>query len=99
MNGYSSLMWPSYRNRVNLINSLTLDVDLNDAGEDIKLLWEYLTTPPDWWVKQAQLCIDEGSTERLLRPLASATAYECLNDPRKMNKAYPLVEARVKVLA
>jgi len=55
-----------------------------------------LEDPPEWFRKQATMCIQEGMPERLLNPLASAVAYECLGDVRRWREVLPLVVSKLR---
>ena len=55
-----------------------------------------LEDPPEWFRKQATVCIQEGIPERLLNPLASAVAYECLGDVHRWREALPGVERKLR---
>jgi hypothetical protein len=57
-----------------------------------------LEDPPEWFRKQAALCIREGMPERLLNPLASAVAYECMGDAYRWREALPVVESKLRVM-
>ena len=41
----------------------------------------YLNSRPEWCVKQAEKCINEGTPDRLLKPLAGSVADDCLGTP------------------
>ena len=55
-----------------------------------------LEDPPEWFRKQAAVCIREGMPERLLNRLASAVAYECLDDIHRWREALPVVEGKLR---
>ena len=55
-----------------------------------------LEDPPDWFRKQAAVCIREGVPERLLKPLASAVAFECFSDVHRWREALPVVESKLR---
>src|SRR5215217_3709691 len=56
----------------------------------------YLDSPPEWFVKQAKKCLNEGTPERLLKPLASSVAADCLGDPFKWREVLPTIENKLK---
>ena len=55
-----------------------------------------LEDPPNWFRKQAAVCIREGVPERLLNPLASAVAHECLGDVHRWREALRPVEGKLR---
>ena len=59
----------------------------------------YLDSPPEWFVKQAKKCIDEGAPEHLVKPLASSVADDCLGDPFRWREVLPAVEDKLKEMA
>jgi len=56
----------------------------------------YLDSPPEWFVKQAKKCLNEGTPERLLKPLASSVAADCLGDPFKWREVLPTIGNKLK---
>jgi DNA primase len=59
----------------------------------------YLDSPPEWFTEQARKCINEGKPERLVKPLASSIAADCLGDPFKWREALPAVGDKLKEMA
>jgi hypothetical protein len=59
----------------------------------------YFDGPPEWFIKQAKKCITEGAPERLVKPLASSVAADCLGDPFKWREVLPAVEDKLKEIA
>jgi hypothetical protein len=62
-------------------------------------LREYLDSLPKWFVKQAKKCINEGAPGRLVNPLASSVAADCLADPFKWREVLPAVKDKLKEMA
>ena len=52
----------------------------------------FLREPPAWYRRQAKECADKGSPERLLKPLASAVAYELFGNTNRWSWVVPHVE-------
>jgi hypothetical protein len=48
---------------------------------ELKGLEDFLENPPNWFQKQAAACVQEGTPERLVNPLANAVAEHLYNDP------------------
>lgn len=67
---------------------------LREGGEDP--LAGFLAAPPAWWRVQAAECLRRGSPERLVRPLATATATEVLGEPHHWRRALPAVEEALR---
>jgi hypothetical protein len=59
-------------------------------------LSDFLGDPPTWYTKQAEECGRRGTPERLLKPLASAVAYEVFGDTNRWSEVLPLVEAALR---
>jgi len=55
-----------------------------------------LEDPPEWFRQQATVCIEEGMPERLLNPLASVVAYECLGNVHRWREVLPVVESKLR---
>ena len=72
------------------------DLESGVAGGQIG---EFLKDPPEWFHKQVAVYAREGMPERLLNPLASAVAYECLGDAHRWRETRPLVEDKVREMA
>jgi hypothetical protein len=62
-------------------------------------LQAYLASPPEWFLKQAEKCINEGAPKHLVKPLASSIAADCLGDPFKWREVLPAVEDKLKEMA
>ena len=56
----------------------------------------FLEDPPEWFRRQAAACVQQGMPERLLKPLASTVAYQCLDDAHQWREVLPFVEGKVK---
>ena len=52
----------------------------------------FLEDPPQWFRKQAAACVQEGTPERLVNPLANAVAEHLYNDPHRWRQVRPAVE-------
>jgi hypothetical protein len=72
---------------------------VNQANGGQERVVQLLRNPPEWFCKQAAVCIREGMTERLLNPLAAAVTYKCLGDPRQWRDIRPSVEGKLKEMA
>jgi len=81
-----------------MITAITDHALPNGVGHAARL-WEYLDRPPEWFVKQAKKCLNEGTPERLVKPLASSVAEDCLGDPFKWREVLPAVEVKLKEMA
>jgi hypothetical protein len=53
----------------------------------------FLEDPPDWYRKQVEECKRQGVPERLVKPLASAIAYEVFGNTNRWSEVLPRVEA------
>ncbi len=54
---------------------------------------EFLSNPPDWFVRQAAACIREGLPKRLVNPLATAVSTQLYDgDPWHWQEVLPFVE-------
>lgn len=74
---------------------------LSDLAEQRRLeradkLAEFLAKPPHWFVKQAQLCVDEGSPERLIQPLINSVATDVLGGINEWREADEPVRRRLE---
>ena len=58
-----------------------------------------LSDRPAWLRNQARKCVREGSSERLMKPLASSIATEFLGDVRRWEEALSFVEENLEDLA
>jgi hypothetical protein len=58
-----------------------------------------LSDRPAWLRNQARKCVREGSSERLMKPLASSIATEFLGDVRRWEEALSFVEENLDDLA
>jgi hypothetical protein len=56
----------------------------------------FLREPPGWYTRQAAECAHQGAPERLLKPLASAVAYEVFGDTNRWSEVLPHVEAALR---
>ena len=78
------------------------DVDGSDnsshppSGANDAQVRALLEDPPEWFRKQATVCITEGMPERLLNPLASAVAYKCLGDVHRWREVLPVVVSKLR---
>ena len=78
------------------VDTSSEDLESGVAGGQIG---EFLKDPPEWFHKQVAVYAREGMPERLLNPLASAVAYECLGDAHRWRETRPLVEDKVREMA
>jgi hypothetical protein len=69
------------------------DIRSGDFSEE---LLAFLREPPDWYRRQAKECVHRGAPERLLKPLASAVAYEVLGNTNRWSEVLSCVEATLK---
>jgi len=53
----------------------------------------FLEPPPSWFRKQATLCVEQGSPERLLKPLLCSVSYAVLGTADRHQEVRPAVEA------
>jgi hypothetical protein len=51
----------------------------------------FLREPPDWYTRQAAECAHQGAPERLLKPLATAVAYEVFGNTNRWSEVLPHV--------
>jgi hypothetical protein len=79
------------------------DADSGNTGntgnrsEDLsEVVAAFLREPPAWYRRQAEECVRQGSPERLLKPLASAVAYQVLGNANRWSEVLPHVEAALK---
>jgi hypothetical protein len=56
----------------------------------------FFREPPAWYTRQANECARHGAPERLLKPLASAVAYEVFGNTNRWSEVLPHVEAALK---
>ena len=76
---------------------MTDDVDgTDDDSRADSSLSNFLANPPEWYRRQAEECGRHGAPERLLKPLATAVAYEVLGDTNRWSEVLPHVEAALK---
>jgi hypothetical protein len=59
-------------------------------------LFAFLREPPAWYTRQAKECARQGAPERLLKPLATAIAYEIFGNTNRWSEVLPHVEAASK---
>jgi hypothetical protein len=64
-----------------------------DSSEEVSA---FLEDPPDWYRKQVEECKRQGVPERLVKPLASAIAYEVLGNTNRWSEVLPHVEAALR---
>jgi hypothetical protein len=57
----------------------------------------FLEPPPGWFRKQAALCAEQGSPERLVKPLLSSVSYAVFGTADRHQEVRPAVEAWLKV--
>jgi hypothetical protein len=57
---------------------------------------DFLREPPPWYRRQAEECARQGAPERLLRPLACATAYHVLSNTNRWSEVLPHIEAALR---
>jgi hypothetical protein len=69
------------------------DIRSGDFSEE---LLAFLREPPAWYRRQAKECVHRGAPERLLKPLASAVAYEVLGNTNRWSEVLSCVEATLK---
>jgi hypothetical protein len=93
--GENGIDKPNTDGKASVITAITDDAHPNGDDHAARLR-VYLDNPPEWFVKQAKKCIDEGTPERLLSPLAASVAYECLGDAHKWREVRPVIEGRLK---
>jgi|SRR5829696_1966800 len=65
----------------------------NRNGDSSEEVSAFLANPPDWYTRQAGECRRKGAPERLLKPLASAVAYEVFGNTNRWSEVLPSVEA------
>jgi hypothetical protein len=68
----------------------------NRSGDISEEVSAFLREPPAWYRKQAEECARQGSPDRLLKPLASAVAYDVLRNTYRWSEVLPYVEAALK---
>ena len=73
----------------------TDDTD-NRSGDSSEEVSAFFRDPPAWYTRQAKECVRKGSPERLLKPLASAVAYQVLGDTNRWSEVLPRIEATLK---
>jgi hypothetical protein len=81
-----------------VINPIT-DYTRPASNSHAARLRSYLDSPPEWFTEQARKCINEGKPERLVKPLASSVAADCLGDPFKWRESLPAVEDKLREMA
>jgi hypothetical protein len=59
-------------------------------------LASFLREPPGWYRRQAAECARQGAPERLLKPLASAVAYQVVGNTHRRSEILPRVEAALR---
>jgi hypothetical protein len=71
----------------------------NGRDDDLRTdssLFAFLANPPEWFTRQAGECARKGAPERLLKPLATAVAYEVFGDTNRWHDVLPHVEAALR---
>jgi hypothetical protein len=68
----------------------------NRDGNSSEEVSAFLSGPPAWYTRQAEECIRQGAPERLLKPLASAVAYQVLGNTHRWSEVLPRIEAALK---
>ncbi len=63
------------------------------------LLRGWLENPPEWFLEQAAVCVEEGMPERLLNPLANAVSTQLFGTPWRWRDVLPAVEEKLKGMA
>lgn len=81
--------------REQVIGAIRDTTAISTNGERIR---EFLEDPPQWFRKQAAVCVREGRPKRLLNPLASDVAHECLGDARRWWEVQSAIEKKLKEL-
>lgn len=74
------------------------DDDAGNPPEELSTLLD-AERRPDWVRRQARKCVEEGSPERLLKPLASSVAADRLGNVRRWEEALPFVREHLEALA
>ncbi|HVF02520.1 MAG TPA: bifunctional DNA primase/polymerase [Rubrobacteraceae bacterium] len=59
-------------------------------------LADFFRQPPDWYVRQAKHCANEGASERLLKPLASSVAYEVFGSGARWQEVLKHIKSAMK---
>lgn len=62
-------------------------------------LAEFFEDPPAWFRKQAASCAEQGSPERLVKPLVCSASYELFGTADRHQEVRPAVEAWLEELA
>jgi hypothetical protein len=68
----------------------------NRSGDVSEVVTAFLANPPEWYVRQANECVRHGAPERLLKPLATAVAYEVFDNTNRWSEVLPHVEAHLR---
>jgi hypothetical protein len=68
----------------------------NRYGDFSEGVSAFFREPPAWYTRQANECARHGAPERLLKPLASAVAYEVFGNTNRWSEVLPHVEAALK---
>jgi hypothetical protein len=68
----------------------------NRSGDLSEAVAAFLCEPPAWYRRQAEVCVRQESPERLLKPLASAVAYDLLGSTHRWAEVLPHVEAALE---
>ena len=89
---------PNPGDKASVINPFT-DYTHPISNSHAAQLRAYLDNPPEWFTEQARRCINEGKPERLVKPLASSVAADCLGDPFKWRESLSAVEDKLKEMA
>jgi len=68
----------------------------DDESRADSSLSAFLREPPAWYTRQAAECKRHGAPKRLLKPLASAVAYEVFNNTNLWSEVLTRVEAALE---
>jgi hypothetical protein len=68
----------------------------NRYGDFSEALTDFLREPPDWYVRQSGECARKGVPEDLVKPLATAVAYEVLGSAHRWGEVLPTLQNIIK---
>jgi hypothetical protein len=66
--------------------------DLSSASSASGPTEVFLKPPPDWFRKQAAVCVEQGSPKRLVKPLLCSVSYEVFGTADRHQEVRPAVE-------
>jgi hypothetical protein len=69
------------------------NTDLPSASSAVSPAEEFLEPPPEWFRKQAALCVEHGRPERLVKPLVCSVSYTLFGTADRHQEVRPAVEA------